>query len=724
MAEEIIGITLQVDGGNSTQTVGELRAALATAEQAAREIGEQFGRNSEQFRSAQASVAAVSRSLQEAGTRAREMGGAIEASNRPVASMRAQLREAQAELIRMQEEFGDLSSEALAAARNVAQIRDRIQDANEVAGLFDPGQSFQSVVGVGSAIASGFAAAQGALSLFGAESKEVEQALLKVQAAMALAQGLSAVKDSIKDFERLGAILSQMGIVQKANAVANTLAAGTMRLFGVATTQTGVAFNVLKGAIIATGIGALVVLLGTAIQYMMSFTSKTKDAADAQKKLAEEVREAASDMNNRLLKSNKETEDLLIARAKAEGKNEEYINGIRKKASDDRIGILKEELRQQDGDNKRFNAANDALTSERNEQEKRRYEETAKAREEADKKAKEAADKARQAAKAAADKSRQEREANLKAARDAEQQTADEVYAIQHTAEETEKQQLAKKFADRIAAYKKAGWDTRSLIAAQALEAQDITDKYAKEAEEKRKEEAQKKSDEEQKDLDRRLQNLQEIEKLDRDGLSRRAEDLRAFNEQVIADTVLTEDARKQILQQSADFEKKLSDAKIELAKKETQVRIQEGQAVAGALDNFAALAGEKTVAGKVLAVASATINTYLSAQQAFTAMSGIPIVGPALGAIAAAGAVAAGIANIKKIVSVQIPGKGGGGGGVPNATAPVAPSLNVQNTNTQLNQQSINSLQNATVKAIVVESDITESQERINRIHNAAKLA
>src|SRR5690606_6560791 len=53
---------------------------------------------------------------------------------------------------------------------------------------------------------------------------------------------------------------------------------------------------------------------------------------------------------------------------------------------------------------------------------------------------------------------------------------------------------------------------------------------------------------------------------------------------------------------------------------------------------------------GKRAAIAQATINTFMSATAAFNAMAGIPFVGPVLGAIAAAAAVAAGMANIQKI--------------------------------------------------------------------------
>lgn len=61
---------------------------------------------------------------------------------------------------------------------------------------------------------------------------------------------------------------------------------------------------------------------------------------------------------------------------------------------------------------------------------------------------------------------------------------------------------------------------------------------------------------------------------------------------------------------------------------------------------------GNKTLGeiGKAAAIAGATIDTYKAATGAYAALSGIPVVGPALGAAAAAAAVVAGLANVRAI--------------------------------------------------------------------------
>ena len=61
--------------------------------------------------------------------------------------------------------------------------------------------------------------------------------------------------------------------------------------------------------------------------------------------------------------------------------------------------------------------------------------------------------------------------------------------------------------------------------------------------------------------------------------------------------------------------------------------------------------------------------------------------------------------------------------GAISTGAAPIAPTAPIQNTVTQLNQQSINQLGSATSRAYVLESDVTNSQEKITRINRAARL-
>lgn len=96
---------------------------------------------------------------------------------------------------------------------------------------------------------------------------------------------------------------------------------------------------------------------------------------------------------------------------------------------------------------------------------------------------------------------------------------------------------------------------------------------------------------------------------------------------------------------------------KAEAAKKmaiEKAVNDNKIQLASNTLGQLASILGEESAAGKALAVMQATMDTYRSATSAYAAMVGIPIVGPALAAVAAGAAIAAGLANVKKITATK----------------------------------------------------------------------
>ena len=128
--------------------------------------------------------------------------------------------------------------------------------------------------------------------------------------------------------------------------------------------------------------------------------------------------------------------------------------------------------------------------------------------------------------------------------------------------------------------------------------------------------------------------------------------------------------------------------------------------------------------ANKAVQYANTVVNTATSAMSAYSAMAGIPYVGPILGAIAAAAAVAAGAFQIKTIAAQQpedISGGSGavgtgsaGGSGVINPTIDVNALLNADQASQNLNSDYYTDLQASKVqeqRVYVVESDISETQ-------------
>ena len=156
--------------------------------------------------------------------------------------------------------------------------------------------------------------------------------------------------------------------------------------------------------------------------------------------------------------------------------------------------------------------------------------------------------------------------------------------------------------------------------------------------------------------------------------------------------------------------------------------------AVAGALNGLSQLAGENAAAGKAISAAEAIINTYTGATKAL-AQGGI------FGAVAAAGVVASGLASVRAIYQTDVPtaspssvsvgGRqlgGGSRGSVPSAPTPNIPrpqglnsSIGFDTSGANLGNQIAESLQGSSMRAYVVNQDIQSAQKLDRKIEETA---
>ena len=173
----------------------------------------------------------------------------------------------------------------------------------------------------------------------------------------------------------------------------------------------------------------------------------------------------------------------------------------------------------------------------------------------------------------------------------------------------------------------------------------------------------------------------------------------------------------------NADAQKAIDD---KLAEAKVQ-NMQRGSAMLGQISD---LVGKNTAAGKVAAVAAATIDTYAAAQSAFknAQLNPISIIGPAYPYISAGLAIAGGLKNVKSILSVKTPGGGGGGASLPSAasigTGPTAPAFNVVGASaTNQLAQTIGQKEQQPIKTYVVAGDISTAQSLNRNIISSATL-
>jgi len=173
------------------------------------------------------------------------------------------------------------------------------------------------------------------------------------------------------------------------------------------------------------------------------------------------------------------------------------------------------------------------------------------------------------------------------------------------------------------------------------------------------------------------------------------------------------------------ELNKDESDNEIKWAELTSKEKLKVGM---DALNQAAQAFGEESAVGKAAAIANATIQTYESANASYKSLSGIPIVGPALGAAAAGAAIVSGIANVKKITATKTPGGKSAGGSTPSgASTPSAsqpPAFNIVGASgTNQLAEAIGDSEKQPVKAYVVSNDVTTAQSMDRNIVEGASI-
>lgn len=123
-----------------------------------------------------------------------ELGQAVDDLATSNKTLKQQLKEATNEAQLLADKFGANSKEATDAARKVAHLKEEISDFKDRVDALNPEAKFKAFGQALSGVAGGFAAAEGAMALFGGESEELQKHLLKVQAALALSQGINELR--------------------------------------------------------------------------------------------------------------------------------------------------------------------------------------------------------------------------------------------------------------------------------------------------------------------------------------------------------------------------------------------------------------------------------------------------------------------------------------------------------------------------------------------------
>lgn len=256
-------------------------------------------------------------------------------------SMREAIKQGKDALVAMEQAGQKNTAAYQQMAQQVANLQDQMSDTNQMIKNMASDTSNLDAVLQGLAVGTGgFAAATGAMELFGGESEEVQEAQRKLQAAIALVNGVTAIQNALQKQSALvtklkalqTAILSKFQKENTATTVANTTA---IKAQGVATETTtkatkglGKALNALKSnpvilalsALVALGIGVVAVVKKVRAAQKEAYEQELKnlETTEAKRKAAMQVHETAISKYQQEIKL-----------AQAEGKSQEEILRLR-----------------------------------------------------------------------------------------------------------------------------------------------------------------------------------------------------------------------------------------------------------------------------------------------------------------------------------------------------------------------------------------------------------
>jgi len=256
MATATIQVAYEAETSSLKATVNEINQindkVVEGAQESAKKVKGFFGSIASSF-SAAFSSGEVKKALD-------NQAKAIDNLGKSGKSLTGQLRGLKQELAALEtagqdgtQAFNDLLVAAAKLEDQIGDTRDRVRI------LASDTFKFDAAVGATQALASGFELAQGAAALFGSESEDLQKALLKVQAATAVANGV----------QQIAALVTQESAVKTA-----VLTAAQAAYAAVVGTSTG-ALRLFKLALAGTGIGLLVLALSELVGYFMQLQSES-----------------------------------------------------------------------------------------------------------------------------------------------------------------------------------------------------------------------------------------------------------------------------------------------------------------------------------------------------------------------------------------------------------------------------------------------------------------
>lgn len=200
----------------------------------------------------------------------KQIGASFGKTEQETLSLRAKLRQMTEQLAQLKVQGQGNSQQFKDLAKDAGHLKDAINDANqEVKNFASDTSTFDGLLSLTSGIAGGFAVVQGAAALFGDESEELQKTLLRVNAAMAILQGLQQIQIVLQ---------KESAAAQFANTIATKVQTAALTAYNfVVGASTGL-MKAFRIALALTGIGLLVIGVLALVDAFKSSNNEMEEA--------------------------------------------------------------------------------------------------------------------------------------------------------------------------------------------------------------------------------------------------------------------------------------------------------------------------------------------------------------------------------------------------------------------------------------------------------------
>ena len=271
MAEKVVGIDIKVNGNEAIKTLGQLEDETKKFNDELKKIESDGGKAAQ----------TVGKSMVDLQAKFEDVYGEMQPLSGRIGEMEDRMYELALAGQQNTEEFKALQSEVSRYKQVI------IQTDREVDKLTEQGKLLGGALEIGSTVTAGYGAMQGAMALVGQENEELMQSMVKLQAAQSVLAGVEQLRMNLT---------KQSLIVTKFQAVQNWVLTGSTTALAGATTVATTGMKLFRLALVATGIGAIVVGLGLLIANFDKVSEAVINGAKWVQNMAQKFREMGAGM--------------------------------------------------------------------------------------------------------------------------------------------------------------------------------------------------------------------------------------------------------------------------------------------------------------------------------------------------------------------------------------------------------------------------------------------